>query len=95
MARFNIGAKPVVEVLLRMTLGENVDYRTAFNEVFFKHMENADLLSVDSDGSGKLELVYSVTLRKNTVEQAMLSDLRTIDDSVQAQLIHGHSSINL
>ncbi len=95
MARFNIGAKPVVEVLLRMTLGENVDYRTAFNEVFFKHMENADLLSVDSDGSGKLELVYSVTLRKTTVEQAMLSDMRTIDDSVHAQLIHGHSSINL
>ena len=95
MARFNIGAKPVVEVLLRLTLGENIDYRTAFDEIFFKHLENADLLSVDSDGSGRLELVYSVTLRKTTVEQAMLSDMRTIDDSVQAQLIHGHSSINL
>ncbi len=93
--RFNIGSKAAAEVLLRLTMGEKINYQEAFNEVFFRYLENADLLSVDSDGSGKLELLYSVSMRKGVVEQAMLKDLRSVDESVQAQLIHGHSSINL
>jgi len=95
LARFQIGGKKVVEVLLRVRTGEGVDYQSAFNEAFYKHLESSDLLSVDSDGSGQLELVYSVTLRKGEREQALLGDLRQVDETVTAQLIHGHDAVNL
>lgn len=95
LARFDIGAKPLVEVLLRMTVDEALDYRKAFDSVFYKHLTGSDLLSVDSDGSGQLEVVYSVTLRKGASEPGLLSDLRGVDSSVRAQLVHGHTSVNL
>ena len=95
LARFEVGAKPMMEVLLKLTMGEGIDYRSAFSEVFYKHLHDADLLSVDSDGSGKMELIYSVTMRKGAQEQALLSDVRTIDDSVSAQLIHGHANVSM
>jgi hypothetical protein len=95
MSRFQIGAKPMIEKLLRITANEVVDYHNAFNEAFFQHLDQADLLSVDSDGSGQLELVYTITLKKGDREQALLSDLRKADESVRAQLIHGHSAVQL
>lgn len=95
MTRFDVGAKPFVEVLLRLTLSEKVDYTSVFNEVFYKYLESVDLLSVDSDGTGTLELVYTVTLRKKQPEQGLLRELTQMDPSIQAQLIHGHSTTNL
>ena len=94
MTRFDVGAKSVAEVLLRMTIGESVDHKTAFNDVFYKFLKNSDLLSVDSDGSGEVELVYSVTLRKGADERALLAELRQ-SESVSAQLIYGHTKVNL
>jgi uncharacterized membrane protein YhiD involved in acid resistance len=93
--RFKVGAKPSFEVLLRLTVDESVDYQTAFDEVFYRHLSQADLLSVDGDGSGQQELVYSINLRKGDAEQALLADLRQVDPSLRAQLIHGHSNVNL
>ncbi len=95
MTRFDIGAKPMAEVLLRVTLNDELDYRTAFDEVYYKHFSQSDLISVDSDGTGTLELVYSVTLRKGADEQALLHDLRQVDSSIRSQLIHGHATVNI
>lgn len=93
--RFQVGAQTSSEVLLRLVADESVDYRNAFDEVFFKHLESSDLLSIDGDSSGQQELVYSVSLRRGAVEQALLTDLRGVDPSIQAQLILGHTSVNL
>ena len=95
LARFQVDAKPMVEVLLKLTMGDQVDYRSAFDEVFYKHLHGADLLSVDSDGTGLMELIYSVTMRKDAKEQGLLNDVRTVDESVTAQLIHGHAHISM
>jgi uncharacterized membrane protein YhiD involved in acid resistance len=95
LARFNVGARTTVEVLLKLIVDEKLDYRTAFNEVFYRHLESSDLLSVDSDGSGHLEVVWSVVPRRAGAEQTLLADLRGVDTSVRAQLLHGHSQVNL
>ena len=78
-------------MLLKVVVEESLEYKKVFDEVFYNHLENADLLSVDSDGSGSLELIYSVTMRKGHPEPALLIDLRHVHDSVKAQLIHGHA----
>jgi uncharacterized membrane protein YhiD involved in acid resistance len=95
LTRFNIGAKSSVETMLRLSLGEGVDYRVAFDQAFFRHLADVDLLSVDSDGSGELELLYNVRLRPKVSEQALLQSLHEVDESVRAQLVLGHSSVNL
>ena len=95
LSRFSVGAKPMMEILLKMTMGDKIDYKAAFSEIFYKHLHEADLLSVDSDGSGQMELIYSVTMRKDAQEQALLSDVRTVDESVRAKLIHGHANVSM
>lgn len=95
LARFNVGARSTVEVLLKLVIDEKLDYRNAFNEVFYKHLQSSDLLSVDSDGSGSLEVVWSVVPRRGGTEQALLADLRASHASVRAQLLHGHSQVGL
>ena len=94
MSRFKIGEKPLTETLARILVDDSVDYNQAFNEVFYEHLQHADLLSVDSDGSGKLELVYTVSLRRWHEEPALLSDLHKVHNSVQARFIHGHQNVN-
>ena len=93
--KFQVGAQTTSEVLLRLTMDDTVDQDTAFDEVFYKHLDSSDLLSIDSDGSGQLELLFSISLRRKTVEQALLADLRSVDPSIRPQLIFGHTSVNL
>ena len=95
LSRFQIGAKSTAETLLRMTLSDALDYKSAFEAAFHRHLQSADLLSVDSDGSGQLELMYSVQMRRGQREAALLESLHDIHESVKAQLIFGHSAVNL
>ncbi|MHC4952328.1 MAG: DUF4956 domain-containing protein [Planctomycetota bacterium] len=95
LVRFQVGAKPMMEILLKMTMADKINYNEVFNEVFYKHLADADLLSVDADGSGRMELIYSVTMRKGAQEQGLLTDLRQVDDSVTSQLVHGHANVSM
>lgn len=95
LTRFQIGAKTAVETLLRLTLSDKLDYRSAFEAPFYRHLAAADLLSVDSDGSGSLELTYSVQIRRGHAEAALLQSLHEVHESVKAQVLFGHSAVNL
>lgn len=95
LVRFDVGAKKNAEVLLKLLVDEKVDYQNAFNQAFYAHLQASDLLSVDSDGSGKVEVVWSIVPRKAGAEQALLAELRRIDASAHAQLVLGHSQIQL
>ncbi|MBM4013406.1 MAG: DUF4956 domain-containing protein [Planctomycetes bacterium] len=95
LVRFNVGAKPGVEVLLKLLIDEKVDYQTAFNQAFYAHLQASDLLSVDSDGSGRIEVVWSIVPRKPGAEQALLAELKRVAPTAHAQLVLGHSQIQL
>jgi len=95
LVRFHVGARPNAEILLKLLVDEKVDYHKAFNESFYAHLQTADLLSVDADGSGRVEVVWSVVPRKEGAEQSLLAALRQVDASVRAQLVLGHSQIQL
>ncbi len=95
LSRFDVGARPMTEVLMRITINEELDYQTVFNEVFFKYFSQVDLISVDSDGTETLELVYSVKLRKGVDEQRVHQDLRQVSNTVRSQLIHGHTAASV
>ncbi len=87
MYQFNFGAKPTGEVLLKIDIDRDLNYKEAFREVFYKHLESDSLLTIDTDDSNRFELVYSVKMRKKTSEQEFLKDLREVSKNINAQLI--------
>jgi uncharacterized membrane protein YhiD involved in acid resistance len=42
LVRFNVGAKPAAEMLLKLLVDDKVDYQNAFNEAFYTHLQASD-----------------------------------------------------
>lgn len=95
LTRFEVGAKSTVEELLKIDLDDSVNYKDAFSEVFYKYLDSDHLLTVDSDETGRLEVVYTVKLRKRVSEQDLLRDLRKIDSSIHGQIIRHSNNISV
>jgi len=95
LTRFNVGAKTSVEELLRIGLSQDVNYREVFKEVFYKYLESDYLLTVDTDETDRLDLVYTVRLRRKVSEQDLLNDLRNIHDTIQVQFLRNNNTINI
>ena len=96
MYRFNIGAKSINEVLLRVHLPENLDYHSIFNDLFFRSLHDHSLLSVETVRGGTLvELVYAIQFKKNVREAQFLEELRAINGNNKVALFTGQENINV
>ena len=96
MYRFNIGAKTINEVLLRVHLPENLDYHSIFNDVFFRSLHDHSLLSVETVRGGTLlELVYAIQFKKGVREAEFLDQLRTINGNNKVALFTGQENVNV
>ena len=62
---------------LRITIPENLDYNTLFDDVFAAHSVQAELTRIKTTAMGTLfDLTYEVTLPGSVVPHALLDDLR-------------------
>lgn len=96
MHRLNLFAKEIREKILRIQVPADLDYRTAFQDVFQRHLDDAALISVESVRAGALlELVYSVTAKRRMEETRFLSELRGINGNQRIALIVGQQEIDL
>lgn len=96
MHRFDVGGATASEVLLKLHLPENLDYHTIFNEVFYRHLTDQSLVSVETIRGGTLlELVYSVEFRKGASEVSFLDELRAINGNQKVALLTGQESVNV
>jgi len=96
MHRFNIGAKTINEVLLRIHLPENLDYHSIFNDVFFRSLHDHSLLSVETVRGGTLlELVYAIQFKKDMREAEFLDELRAINGNNKVALFTGQENVNI
>jgi hypothetical protein len=94
--RFDIGAKTIHEVLLRVHLPESLDYHSVFNDVFFKSLHDQSLLSVETVRSGTLlELVYAIQFKKGVREAEFLDALRAINGNNKVALFIGQENVNV
>lgn len=94
--RFEIGAKTVNEVLLRVHLPENLDYHTVFNDAFFRALHDHSLLSVETVRGGTLlELVYAIQFKKGVREAQFIDDLRVINGNNKVALFTGQENVNV
>jgi hypothetical protein len=96
MQRFDVGAKTIHEVLLRVHLPESLDYHSIFNDVFFKSLHDHSLLSVETVRGGTLlELVYSIQFKKGVRVPEFLDELRTINGNNKVALLTGQENVNV
>ena len=94
--RFQIGSMPTSEVLLKVHLPENLDYHTAFNDVFYEFLMDQTLLSVESiHGGTLLELVYSIHFKRDAREGAFLDGLRNVNGNNKVVLLTGAQNVNV
>jgi uncharacterized membrane protein YhiD involved in acid resistance len=92
--RFNIGGSTSREVMVKVHLAEFVDYHTAFDDVFYRYLQEHSLLSVETIRGGTLlELVYSVQFRKGANESKFVDELRAIAADGRVSLLTGYENV--
>ncbi len=78
-----------LEKQLRITMPEDLDYTSVFNEVFNKYLDNYKLIQTKTINMGSLfDLSYRVTLKKDVSEKDFIDDLRIKNGNLRIILTH-------
>ncbi len=94
--RFDIGAMPRGEVLLKAHLPAGADPGQVFKEVFPQFLREHTLLALESIRDGaQLEAVYSVQLRSGADEGAFLERLRAATGGARVVLLSGAQNVSV
>ena len=96
LTKFNMFAKEVSERILRIRFPLGQDYETIFALPFQKYLEQYRVISLATVGAGALqEVVYSVTLKKDSRPQEVLEALRLCNDNQKVTLILGQEEVDI
>ena len=77
------------EKILRITIPENLDYTSVFDEVFERFTKKVELEKVKTVNMGSLfDLTYRVTLDKDVNEKAFIDELRVRNGNLKIILTH-------
>ena len=77
LTAMRFGAPSATLKQMKITLPENVDYETVFDDVFSQHSVKADLQRIRTTNMGTLfELTYLLTFPTPQVPKAFIDDLR-------------------
>ncbi|HWQ06619.1 MAG: DUF4956 domain-containing protein [Clostridiaceae bacterium] len=78
LIRVRFGDREANHRLLKITMPEDLDYTTVFDDIFSAYTEQAELLKVKTTNLGSMfELQYDVTLSDPAKEKRFLDELRT------------------
>ncbi|MCO6451268.1 MAG: DUF4956 domain-containing protein [Caldilineales bacterium] len=96
MVTFNTFAKDIREQILKIRVPVDIPYDNLFNAVFNRYLNRYDLIAVETTQAGTLnELVYGVELKKSSEAQAMINELRQLNDNNKVALITGQQEVDL
>lgn len=72
---------------LKITIPENLNYNTVFDEVMAKYTDNVVLKRVKTTNMGTMfELVYNINMKKNADEKAFIDELRVRNGNLNITL---------
>ena len=75
--------------VLKITLPEDLDYTSVFDQEFAKYTASHKLVSVKTTNMGSLfEVKYSVDLKNNINEKEFIDELRTKNGNLKVMLSH-------
>jgi hypothetical protein len=93
---FDIGAMDSSEVLLKVHLPADLDPQAAFADVFRQFLREHTLLALESIREGTLlEAVYSVQLRPDSDEGALIERLRALNGGNRVVLLSGAQNVSV
>lgn len=95
LSKFNIGAKPFSEVILKLVVSKDLDHHVAFDDLLHQQLQSHVLLSVDAVDDDTLELVYSVKFKSSTTDSNLLESLRAPDGCRKVSIVKGLQNINV
>ena len=79
-SRMDLFAPPRASHYLRIRVTNDVDYDAAFSDSFQKHLNDCDMLSVESIQAGMMtELLYLVHLKESTKARDFVSELQQLN----------------
>lgn len=85
----NFGGQPKAQLrrVLRVTVPENLDYPTVFDDLFEKYTSRVQLTEVKTTNLGSLNrLTYELTLKKSGTEKDFIDDLRCRNGNLEISM---------
>lgn len=77
------------EKILKITIPENLDYTSAFDDIFKEYVEKYSLDQVKTTNMGSLfDLTYNVILKKRIDEKIFLDEIRVRNGNLKVMLSH-------
>ena len=77
------------EKILKITIPENLDYTTVFDDIFNEYVKKVDLEQVKTTNMGSMfDLSYRVVLNKDINEKQFIDDLRVKNGNLKIILTH-------
>lgn len=96
MHKLSLFEKVIRERLLMVRLPSDADYEEVFAEVFRKHLEEFNLISIETLSEAELqEAIYSVVLRTNVIPNEFLEAVRKVNGGNKVSLVLGQQEIDL
>jgi len=88
----NFGAKKTNEMILKITIPENLDYSNTFDDILNQYTNNYSLNKVKTIDLGSLfELEYSISMQKDTNQKNFIDKLRCRNGNLNITLIMGEN----
>lgn len=88
-SKVNVFALNSEERLLKITIPENLDYTTMFDDLFPKYTTDAKLENVKLTNMGSLfDLTYRISLRKDINEKKFIDDIRVRNGNLKVMISH-------
>jgi uncharacterized membrane protein YhiD involved in acid resistance len=96
LSRFEIGSTKRREMLLKVQVPRAAEYGTLFNELFYQHLREHALLSVEPlRERDELELVYSLEFKPRVDEAGFLAEVRRLASGGRVALLTGQENIDV
>lgn len=96
MNRFNWYNRNTTSQILKIQIGNEVEFDNLFDDLFVKFTDMSDLISVDTIRSGDMtELVYNVQIKDKVNKQDFLSAIKKINNNEPVSLLTGYNSVDL
>ena len=83
------GLAPNTDRTLRVTVPEDLDYTTLFDDILAHHTTYSELVSVKTTNMGSLfKLVYNIGLKDEHRQKAMIDEIRCRNGNLEVALTH-------
>lgn len=74
--------------ILKITIPENLDYQTAFDDVMKKHTLSYTLTKIKTTELGSLyELIYEITVNSDIKEKEFIDEMRCVNGNLSISLL--------